>query len=529
MPPSKTHRLLLWLAAAFTALLVILFVASFFLDPIIRARVERGMNAKLKGYQTTVGRAHLRLFDGALTLRDITLIQNAHPQPPVGNIPILTIEIQWHELLTWHVVADLLIVNPQLHIDLTQLRSERVDKVPLSQKGWQDAVQSIYPFKINRFIVREGSVIYIDTDPKRPLKLDRLYITAENIRNTSSSTGTTNPSPIRAEANVFEVGKASIKGDANFLAKPFVSLAATYHLKNIPLNQFGSELRRVNFDVKGGTLASDGFAEYGPKGTKIEVYKVTIVGGRFEYAHTAATSGGEARRIKEVKTRAQEVNNAPETLVAIDRLNIEGSEAGYTNKVNDPHYRLFISNLWLELTNLSNRFSKGPAHLGLRGRFMDSGVTSISGDFRPEKSGPDFDMNLAVLDTDLPSLNDVLRAYGRFDVKTGQLSVYSHIAVRRGEMTGYVKPLFSNVEVYNAQKDKNKPILHQLYELAIGTGAKLAKNSSTQKVATEVKVSGKLNNPDVSVWQALVQFVQNGFIEAILPGFARQIKRPAPG
>jgi hypothetical protein len=33
----------------------------------------------------------------------------------------------------------------------------------------------------------------------------------------------------------------------------------------------------------------------------------------------------------------------------------------------------------------------------------------------------------------------------------------------------------------------------------------------------------------VSTWQALVQFVQNGFVNAILPGFDRQTKETAPG
>jgi len=42
-------------------------------------------------------------------------------------------------------------------------------------------------------------------------------------------------------------------------------------------------------------------------------------------------------------------------------------------------------------------------------------------------------------------------------------------------------------------------------------------------------VSGKLDNPDMSTWQALVQFVQNGFVKAIPPGFDRQTKETAPG
>jgi hypothetical protein len=526
MNQSKTQRILLWLATAFIGILVVLFFISFFLDPIVRAKVERTMNAKLIGYKTRVAHAHLQLVNGALTLKDVTVIQEAHAEPPVGNIPFLKIAIQWRELLTGNVVADLLIVNPRLHIDLTQLRTESAAKVPFSKKGWQDAIQSIYPFKINRFGIRRGSIVYIDTDPNRPLKIDDLYFTAENIRNTRSI-GEKNPSPVEAEAIVFDVGRASIKGRANFLAKPFATVAGTYHLANVPLSRFEPELQRVNLKVEGATLTSDGFVDYGPKSTAIEVYDARIAGGRFDYTHTSATAGAEDRRLKTVKVEAQLANNAPETLLTVDRLNIVSSEAAYTDESKEPHYRLFISDLWVQVTNLSNHFSKGPAHVALRGRFMGSGDTTIKGDFRPEKPGADFDIDLAVSNTNLPALNNLLRAYGRFDVKAGQVSVYSEMKVRRGNVTGYVKPLFSNVEVYNAQKDKNKPILHQAYELAIGAAAKLVKNSSTQKVATEVKISGNLNNPEISTWQAVLQFVENGFIQAILPGFDRQMKQSA--
>ncbi len=486
------------------------------------------MNERLKGYETRVAGAHLRLLDGALTLSDVTLIQKAYARSPVGHFPVLIIEIQWSELLTGHVVADLLLFHPRLRVNLIQLRSERADKVPFSKKGWQDAIESIYPFKINQFTVDDADVTYVDTDPNRPLRLEHLYVTAGNIRNTRSA-ATAYPSPVQAEATVFESGQAVIKGHANFLTKPVASLAASYHLKNVPLNQFKPELSRINFNIEGGTLASDGFVEYGTKAKRVEVYDARIVGGRFGYTHTAPTAVAEARRVAEVKAGTKEISNAPELVVKIDKLEVVDSQAIYVNQAKDPHYTLFISNLYVELTNLSNQFSEGVTHFGLRGRFMDSGATTVSGDFRPEKAGSDCDLDLAIRDASLPSLNNLLRAYGRFDVQAGQLSVYSQVTVRRGAMTGYVKPLFTNVKVYDPAKDKNKSVLHQAYELEIGAAAKVVKNSSTQKVATKVNMSGKLNNPDVSTWQALVQFVQNGFVNAILPGFDRQIKESAPG
>ena len=57
--------------------------------------------------------------------------------------------IQWRELFSGHVVADVLLVRPKVRIDTAQFQAEKQDKVPLRQKGWQDALENIYPFKIN--------------------------------------------------------------------------------------------------------------------------------------------------------------------------------------------------------------------------------------------------------------------------------------------------------------------------------------------------------------------------------------------
>ena len=94
-------------------------------------------------------------------------------------------------------------------------------------------------------------------------------------------------------------------------------------------------------------------------------------------------------------------------------------------------------------------------------------------------------------------------------------------------MQGYVKPMFSNVEVYSAEKERGQPLLHKAKEAVVGLAAKVLKNRSTQQVATQVDISGRLDNPNTSTWQAFVQFLRNAFIKAILPGFDRQVGQPA--
>jgi hypothetical protein len=77
--------------------------------------------------------------------------------------------------------------------------------------------------------------------------------------------------------------------------------------------------------------------------------------------------------------------------------------------------------------------------------------------------------------------------------------------------------------VYDSKKDAKKPILHQAYEMVIGGAAKLLKNRSTQQVATKVDISGPVGTPNVDTWQALGQFLANAFINAIVPGFDREV------
>ena len=157
----RKHRVLFWVGGIFATLIVALFIASFFLDDIVRARTQAAMNQKLKGYHVALAHAHLQLVGGILTLNGLKVIQQAHPHPPVADVAMMRFHIQVKELFSRRVVADVLLSHPKVHIDQTQLVAEKKDKVPLRQKGWQDALEAAYPFKINRFTIDDGDVVYI--------------------------------------------------------------------------------------------------------------------------------------------------------------------------------------------------------------------------------------------------------------------------------------------------------------------------------------------------------------------------------
>lgn len=521
-PVGRGSRIAGWVIATLAVLVVAVFIASYLLDPILRTRLEGAMNERLIGYQTRLGRAHVQLLSGTLTLSGLVVSQNAHPTPPVAVLPQMKFSIQWRELLSGRIVADLLLTHPNVHINLTQLRAEKADPVPLSKKGWQDAVEAIYPFKINLLRIENGEATYIDTDPQRPLHLSAISIRADNIRNIHYK-GDIYPSPFHADSIVFERGRMTIDGKANFLAKPFPGILASYQVVQIPLNKFEPEVQRANLHVYNGILQSKGVVEYSPKIARVDVDNAAIDGIHLDYVHTSQSAAGETKRIAIVKTDAAKVNNAPGVQLKAREVALTNSELKFIDDAASTHYRFVISDANMRATNLSNHLSAGPAKFQFNGKLMGSGDTTLTGVLRPEHEGPNFDFDLASSGTDLTSLNDFLRAYGKFDVASGHVAVYSQVTVKDHYVSGYVKPLFTDVKVYDAQKDKKKPILHQMKELLIGGAAKLLKNPRTQQVATRVDISGQVNNPNVSAWQAIGQFIENAFINAIVPGFDREV------
>ncbi|HTW87803.1 MAG TPA: DUF748 domain-containing protein [Candidatus Binataceae bacterium] len=519
---SRTQKVFLWIGGILAVLLLALFITSFFLDGIIRTRTQAAMNRKLKGYHVTLAHAHLQLVGGLLTLRGLKIIQLAHPTPAIADLPMLRFHVQWTTLLWRHVVADVLLWHPKFHIDQTQFVAEKNSRIPLRQQGWQDALEAAYPFKINRFTIDDGDVVYIQNAVSPPLHLTKVNVTSDNIRNIRSPNDVY-PSHLHASLVIFETGRATIDGDANYLEKPFPGARVRFTLENVPLSAFDPEIRQINVRMSGGRLFGSGLAEYSPKITRVKIDYMKLEGLDLNYVHTAATEQAEVRRVKAAGQQVEKQNNRPAVDIDVRELDITDSNFSYTDQASNPNYRLFLTDTDLKLENLSNHQQQGAADLTMRGKFMGSGDTHVSGTFLATRGGPAFNLKVAIQNTDLPSLNNLLRAYGRFNVAAGKFTIFAALDTKDGNISGYAKPMFSDLKVYSYQKDKNTGILHQAKELMIGGASHLFKNSRTQQVATQVDLSGQLTKPDISTWQALVEVLHNAFIHAILPGFDRSV------
>jgi hypothetical protein len=248
-----------------------------------------------------------------------------------------------------------------------------------------------------------------------------------------------------------------------------------------------------------------------------------------DYVHTAATDTQERQVVATISRKAQEVTNAPEVILKIASLRLLDSTVGYIDQAASPDYRIFASHADLELVNLSNQSREGIGRAVLRGRFMGSGPMHAEATFNPETSGPNFDVDLAIEDTDMVTMNDLLRAYGKFDVVAGKFAFFSQVHVKNGQMNGYVKPLFRDLNVYDARQDRHKGFFKKVYEGLVGGVAKILQNRKRGEVATVTRISGPVENAKTSTLQVIGGLIQNAFIKSILPGFDSHLEHKVRG
>jgi hypothetical protein len=504
------------------ALLVVAVTASFFVDEPIRRLLVRQMNQSLKGYTATIRAVSFHPIGLSLTLYDLAFVQDAHPDPPVFHVRRLDASVEWKALLRARLVADFELDEPSVHANLRQLRAEAADPTPVDEHGWQEAFQAIYPLKINELRINNGKITYVDEGPFEPLEITHLNATARNIRNIKSKERTY-PSDVHVEAVVFKTGRVTVDGHADFLADPVPGLQGDVELQAIELDYFKPVLNHGNVSIKGGTLSAAGAFEYGPTVRVADLKQATISRMQVEYVSTPQSAGTPAKAAKKTTEAVQKANNAPDLMLRVRSIDITDSRIGFFNKQTTPPYRAFVDVARLRLNNFTNQRTEGEMEATVSGRFMGSGPTQVVAHFRPEVDGPDFDMKVAIDSTDLTTMNDMLRAHGKFDVVAGVFSFYSELAVKNGRIQGYVKPLFKDVQAYDESQDRHKSAMRKVYEKLVTGVSKVMKNVPRKEVATEVDISGPLQNPKSSTLQAILKLVQNAFFKAILPGFDRDV------
>jgi len=524
----RAHRIKSLLMALGLLLLIAIMSVDALLAGPMKTWAERVMNSKLQGYTVQIARVRPHLWRLAFELDNLVLKQNSHPEPPVADFGALKFSVAWRELLRFKVAGDLIIDRPALHINLAQIQEEARSQVSLKDRGWQSAVESIYPIKLDRVTVLDGSLLYLsNATASKPLQLTKVNMTVRNVRNIATAKGTY-PSPVTLEGILFETGLLQFQGAADFLREPHAAARGDIRLERVPLDRLSPLAEDYQLRTQGGVLSVKGSIEYTPELQRTHLTEVRFDGLRVDYVTSKATEAEEKEHARQALKLAKRLRNAPQVHLQMDTLTLTNSQIGFLNEASRPHYRLFMSGVNLKLDNVSNQSGQGRSTFQVRGAFMGSGTTTATGGFRAAVRPADFDVRLRMDDAKLVDLNGLFLAYAGVDVAEGFFSVYTELAVKNGRVDGYIKPLIQRLKIYDRRKDKDKSFGKRVEMHVLQFLATLFKNRKTRNVATVIRISGSTAEPRTSEWEVIRKLIGNGLARGILPGFLDKPKNEEP-
>lgn len=208
--------------------------------------------------------------------------------------------------------------------------------------------------------------------------------------------------------------------------------------------------------------------------------------------------------------------------LTINRFEIIDGRINYLDFDSQPAVDIHMDSLQvlaLNLTNTDDSTKALPSSVSIYGRTIGGGILQGEMDINALKEIPDFDLDIQLTQVDLTQLNDFIEAYGKFDIEKGSFSVFSEVKMIDGRLEGYVKPFFEDVKVLNWEKDEEEGgFFRAAWEAVAGLVKEVGENQPRDEVATQVPISGNVNQPETDVWTTITNVLKNAFVEAFNKG-----------
>ncbi|MES2559377.1 MAG: DUF748 domain-containing protein [Bacteroidota bacterium] len=208
----------------------------------------------------------------------------------------------------------------------------------------------------------------------------------------------------------------------------------------------------------------------------------------------------------------------------INRFLVDGGQINYADVGSEPKVKIPLTEVHILGKGLSNEPEEKnplPASIVMHGALYN-GTTNINIHLDPLNKIPTFDMDGTLSRTDLIHLNSFFTAYGNFDLKRGNMSLYTEFAAKENHFKGYVKPIIKDLDIVQFERAEGNP-LQITWEAFIGTTAEILQNQRKGNLATKIPIEGKFKQPEVQTLDAILSILKNAFIEALKPSIDHSV------
>ncbi len=243
------HRWWIWLlAVVFTVALVLHFMLAIW----VRDYVNRKLS-EIPGYRGHVAAVTLHLWRGAYQIHKIDITKTGGDVPvPFFSAPLVDLSVEWKALFNGSFVGEIYFNQPQLNF--VNAPSKEDSQVGVD-RPWTEKIKQLFPLKINRFVVHDGTIHYRDfhKEPKVDVVFDRVRMLATNLTNSEKLSETLH-AHIQIECRPLREGDLRSKMDLDpYAEKP--TFSTQLEMKGVPLvklNDFAKAYAGITFES--GTL-----------------------------------------------------------------------------------------------------------------------------------------------------------------------------------------------------------------------------------------------------------------------------------
>ncbi len=241
---------------SFTIVIVIVLLLIAFriaLPYIVKDYVNKSLN-ELPGYNGHVEDIDIHLFRGAYVIKGMVLIEEkGNPKYPFLKIPRTDLSVEWKSLFKGKLVGEVVMDGARMNIVAAPATKEAIQET--SQEDWTQVVKDLMPITINRFVVNNGYLAYLDfnASPDVNMHIENMQLTALNLANVEDHKQAL-PSPATITGK--SVGGGNLKMDmkGNFL-KEIPDMDIAMQLTQVDLTNLNDFIKAYGkFDVERGRL-----------------------------------------------------------------------------------------------------------------------------------------------------------------------------------------------------------------------------------------------------------------------------------
>jgi Domain of Unknown Function (DUF748) len=204
----------------------------------------------------------------------------------------------------------------------------------------------------------------------------------------------------------------------------------------------------------------------------------------------------------------------------LNRMDVLDGQVHFRSPHANPPVDIYLTNVTVTATNLGNSReikSELPAGVVAHASTVGGGGVKLNLRLNPLKASPTYEITAEITNVALAGLNDFFKAYGKFDVESGQFAMFASVAAKDGNYEGYLKVFFGKLKVFKWEKEKKKDALEIFWQAVVGATTTLLKNQFNDQLATRIPISGTYGDKSVGVWSAIGTLLRNAFIRALIP------------